>query len=46
MARVTLLVGLTNGMEVDCPINSREEAEQVIESLRQATELTLSLIHI
>ncbi|MER3402846.1 MAG: hypothetical protein C4336_02055 [Armatimonadota bacterium] len=40
MARVTLLVGLTNGMEVDCPINSREEAERVIDSLRKSTELT------
>lgn len=40
MARVTLLIGLTNGMEVDCPINSREEAEQVLDALRNATVLT------
>lgn len=26
MARVTLLVGLQNGLEVDCPVNSREQA--------------------
>ena len=34
MARVTLLIGLTNGQEIDCPINSRDEAQQVIEELR------------
>ncbi len=39
MARVTLLIGLTNGQEIDCPINSRDEAEQVINQLRQSDDL-------
>ncbi|MFQ3611466.1 MAG: hypothetical protein SNJ72_08230 [Fimbriimonadales bacterium] len=39
MARVTLLIGLTNGQEIDCPINSRDEAEAVINQLRQSDDL-------
>jgi hypothetical protein len=39
MARVTLLIGLTNGQEIDCPINSRDEAQQVIEELRRSDDL-------
>ncbi|MCS7300796.1 MAG: hypothetical protein NZ556_04495 [Fimbriimonadales bacterium] len=39
MARVTLLIGLTNGQEIDCPINSRDEAQQVIDQLRQSDDL-------
>jgi len=39
MARVTLLIGLTNGMEVDCPIDSREAAEQVLQKLRTSDDL-------
>jgi hypothetical protein len=39
MARVTLLIGLSNGQEIDCPINSREEAQQVIEQLRRSDDL-------
>ena len=34
MARVTLIIGLTSRVELDCPVNSREEAEQVLHSLR------------
>jgi len=40
MARVTLLIGLTNGLEVDCPINSRDEAESVLKSLQDGKSLT------
>ncbi len=39
MARVTLLIGLTNGLEIDCPINSREEAEHVLNQLRTSEDL-------
>lgn len=39
MARVTLLIGLTNGQEIDCPINSRDEAQQIIEELRRSDDL-------
>lgn len=39
MARVTLLIGLTNGQEIDCPINSRDEAQQVIDELRRSDDL-------
>ncbi|MCW5934699.1 MAG: hypothetical protein KIT45_10465 [Fimbriimonadia bacterium] len=39
MARVTLLIGLTNGLEVDCPVNSREEAEQVMKNLNENDNL-------
>jgi hypothetical protein len=39
MARVTLLIGLTNGQEIDCPINSRDEAQQVIAELRRSDDL-------
>lgn len=40
MARVTLLIGLANGLEVDCPINSREEADQVLKTLQDGDSLT------
>lgn len=39
MARVTLLIGLTNGQEIDCPVNSREEAQHVINQLRTSDDL-------
>jgi hypothetical protein len=32
--RVTLIIGLTNGTDIDCPVESREEADKVIESIR------------
>ncbi|GMV37296.1 MAG: hypothetical protein AMXMBFR61_18040 [Fimbriimonadales bacterium] len=34
MSRVTLIIGLTSRVELDCPVNSREEAEQVLASLK------------
>lgn len=39
MARITLLIGLSSGLEVDCPINTREEAEQVLNELKTTTGL-------
>ncbi|MEI6511750.1 MAG: hypothetical protein WCO51_00545 [bacterium] len=42
MARLTLLIGLI-GIEVDCPVNTREEAEKVIEDLRSPTAALVRL---
>ncbi|NUL81611.1 MAG: hypothetical protein HUU60_02675 [Armatimonadetes bacterium] len=39
MARVTLLVGLQNGLEVDCPVNSREQADEVLGNLKSSDKL-------
>lgn len=36
MARVTLIIGLANQTEVDCPVESREEAQRAIESFKGA----------
>jgi hypothetical protein len=33
MARVTLIIGLASQIEIDCPVESREEADKVVESL-------------
>jgi len=32
--RVTLIIGLNSAIELDCPVESRAEAQQVLESLR------------
>lgn len=38
MARLTLLIGLV-GTEIDCPVNTRAEADAVIEELRTSPRL-------
>jgi hypothetical protein len=38
MAVLTLLIGVV-GMEIDCPVDTREQAEEVIKDLKNSTTL-------
>jgi len=35
-SRVTLIISLTNGIEIDCPVQTREEADTVVAEIGKA----------